>query len=129
MNWWQALITIALGNLIVLVPILLNAHPGTKYGIPFPVLARSSFGTVGANIPAVLRAIVACGWFGIQTFIGGEAVKTFLVAIWPGYANLGGGTSILGLGLPSALTFLLFWSLNIFIIYRGMNSVRAFENW
>ena len=74
MNWWQALATIALGNLIVLVPILLNAHPGTKYGIPFPVLARSSFGTVGANVPAILRAIVACGWFGIQTFIGGEAV-------------------------------------------------------
>src|SRR5262245_25502510 len=78
MNWWQALLTIALGNVIVLAPILLNAHPGTKYGIPFPVLARASFGTKGANLPAVLRAIVACGWFGIQTFIGGEAVKTFI---------------------------------------------------
>jgi NCS1 family nucleobase:cation symporter-1 len=129
MNWWQALATIGLGNLIVLAPILLNAHPGTKYGIPFPVLARSSFGTVGANIPAVLRAIVACGWFGIQTFIGGEAVKTFLGAIWPSFATLGGKASFLGLGLPSALTFLFFWGLNIFIIYRGMNAVRVFENW
>src|SRR5262249_17835505 len=77
-RWWQALLTIGLGNVIVLAPILLNAHPGTRYGIPFPVLARSSFGTSGANVPAVLRAIVACGWFGIQTFIGGEALKTFV---------------------------------------------------
>jgi NCS1 family nucleobase:cation symporter-1 len=65
MNWWQSLLTIALGNIIVCGPILLNAHPGTKYGVPFPVLARASFGTVGANIPAVSRGIVACGWFGI----------------------------------------------------------------
>jgi NCS1 family nucleobase:cation symporter-1 len=129
MNWWQALLTIGLGNLIVLVPILLNAHPGTKYGIPFPVLARAAFGTVGANVPAVLRAIVACGWFGIQTFIGGEAVKTFIEAMWPGYASLGGGAELLGLSLPSAITFLAFWALNILIIYRGMNAIRIFENW
>jgi NCS1 family nucleobase:cation symporter-1 len=129
MNWWQALLTIGLGNLIVLVPILLNAHPGTKYGVPFPVLARSSFGTTGANIPAVLRAGVACGWFGIQTYIGGEAVKTFIAAIWPGFATLGGGAEIVGLSVPSAITFFLFWGLNIFIIYRGMNAVRVFENW
>lgn len=129
MSWKEALFTIALGNIIVLAPILLNAHPGTKYGIPFPVLARSSFGTTGANIPAVLRAIVACGWFGIQTFIGGEAVKTFVVALWPGFATLGGDFSMLGLSLPSAITFLGFWALNIWIIYRGMNAVRVFENW
>src|SRR4051812_25985889 len=78
MNWWQALGTILLGNLIVLAPILLNSHPGTKYGIPFPVLARASFGTAGANLPAVLRAIVACGWVGIQTVIGGEAGENLL---------------------------------------------------
>ncbi len=129
MNWWQALFTIGLGNLIVLVPILLNAHPGTRYGVPFPVLARSSFGTLGANVPAILRAIVACGWFGIQTYIGGEAVRTFLVALWPGYDALGGGATLLGLTLPSAITFMAFWGLNIFIIYRGMNAVRVFENW
>ena len=129
MSWWQALFTIALGNVIVLVPILLNAHPGTRYGIPFPVLARASFGTLGANVPALLRAVVACGWFGIQTYIGGEAVKTFLEAIWPSFGALGGGASMLGLSLPSALTFMLFWGLQIFIIYRGMNAVRVFENW
>src|SRR5438876_4216409 len=89
MNWWQALLTIGLGNLIVLVPILFNAHPGTKYGIPFPVLARASFGTAGANVPALLRALVACGWFGIQTYIGGEAIRTFLEALWPGYVRIG----------------------------------------
>ncbi len=129
MNWWQALITIALGNLIVLIPILLNAHPGTRYGIPFPVLARSSFGTYGANVPAMLRAVVACGWFGIQTFIGGEAVKTFVIALWPGFAELGGGGSFAGLSAPSAITFAVFWALNILVIFRGMNAIRIFENW
>jgi nucleobase:cation symporter-1, NCS1 family len=130
MNWWQALLTIGLGNIIVLAPILLNAHPGTKYGVPFPVLARSSFGTLGANVPAVLRAVVACGWFGIQTFIGGEAVKTFIVAMAPGFAEIGGSFMFPGgLSLSSAITFLIFWALNILIIYRGMNAVRIFENW
>ncbi|MCX5639915.1 MAG: NCS1 family nucleobase:cation symporter-1, partial [Planctomycetota bacterium] len=129
MNWWQALLTIGLGNLIVLIPILLNAHPGTKYGIPFPVLARSSFGTVGANVPALLRAVVACGWFGIQTYIGGEAVRTFLVAAWPAFDQVGGGAMILGLGIPSAITFMIFWSINIVIVLVGMNAVRVFENW
>jgi NCS1 family nucleobase:cation symporter-1 len=129
MNWWQAIVTIGLGNLIVLVPILMNAHPGTKYGVPFPVLARASFGTAGANLPAVLRAIVACGWFGIQTYLGGEAVRSFVVAVWPGFAQIGGGATFAGLSVPSAITFMTFWAINIFIIYRGMNAVRVFENW
>lgn len=129
MNWWQALLTIGLANLIVLIPILLNAHAGTRYGIPFPVFARAAFGTQGANVPAILRAGVACGWFGIQTFIGGEAVRTFIEAIWPGFAQVGGGWTFTGLSLPSAITFAIFWVLNIWIIYRGMNAVRIFENW
>ena len=129
MNWWQSLITIAVGNVIVLGPMLLNAHSGTKYGLPFPVLARASFGTVGANIPAILRAIVCCGWFGIQTFIGGEAVKTFIEAAWPGYAHLGSGALVLGLSIPSMITFLAFWFLNILIIHKGMSAVKVFENW
>ncbi len=129
MNWWQALLTIGLGNLIVLVPILLNAHPGTKYGIPFPVLARASFGTEGANVPAVLRALVACGWFGINTVIGGEAIRTFISTFWPGFSEIGAGVSLFGLSIPSAMTFLLFWALNILIIFKGMNAVRVFENW
>src|SRR6201987_4351846 len=83
MNWWQAVSTILLGNLIVLVPMILNAHAGTQYGIPFPVLVRSSFGVKGANIPAVLRALVACGWFGIQTWIGGQAIATMLKIAFP----------------------------------------------
>ncbi|MBA2321588.1 MAG: NCS1 family nucleobase:cation symporter-1 [Deltaproteobacteria bacterium] len=129
MNAWQAMLVVALGNLIVLVPILLNAHPGTKYGIPFPVLARASFGTTGAQIPAMLRALVACGWFGVQTWIGGEAVRTFLQALWPGFAALNETVLPTGLGLGSAITFFLFWALNIAIIFRGMNAVRLFENW
>ena len=85
MNWWQALTTILIGNTIVLIPILLNSHPGTKYGIPFPVFARAAYGVYGSNLPALMRAIVACGWFGIQAWIGGEALHTLFKAIFPGW--------------------------------------------
>jgi NCS1 family nucleobase:cation symporter-1 len=88
MNWKQAVTTIFIGNVIVLVPMLLNSHPGAKYGIPFPVLARASFGVLGANMAAVLRALVACGWFGIQTWIGGEAIRTLLATLAPGWKNV-----------------------------------------
>ena len=91
MNWWQALLTILLGNIIVLAPILLNSHPGTRYGIPFPVFARAAYGTVGSNLPALLRALVACGWFGIQAWIGGQAVQVLLRAFVPGWQTLLGG--------------------------------------
>ncbi|MFI5007099.1 MAG: NCS1 family nucleobase:cation symporter-1 [Solirubrobacterales bacterium] len=128
MNWWQALITILLGNTIVLAPILLNSHPGTKYGIPFPVFARASYGTIGSNLPALMRAIVACGWFGIQAWIGGEALHTLFTSLWPGWpALLGSGFS--GHSGTEWLSFLLFWGLNIFIIYKGMDLLRLVENW
>lgn len=128
MNWWQALITILLGNVIVLAPILLNSHPGTKYGIPFPVFARAAYGTFGSNLPALMRAIVACGWFGIQAWIGGQALQTFFAAFVPGWATLL-GHPIGGHAPTEWLSFLLFWGLNILIIYRGMNVLRHFENW
>jgi len=128
MNWKQALFTILLGNTIVLIPIVLNSHPGTKYGIPFPVFARAAYGTLGSNVPALMRALVACGWFGIQAWIGGEALHTFLKAVIPGWpALLGPGFG--GHTTTEWLSFLLFWALNIFIIYRGMDLVRAVENW
>ena len=88
MNWWQALFTILLGNIIVLVPILLNSHPGTKYGIPFPVFARAAYGTSGSNLPALMRAIVACGWFGIQAWIGGQALHTFFACDHSGLGHV-----------------------------------------
>jgi NCS1 family nucleobase:cation symporter-1 len=129
MNWWQALLTIGLGNAIVLVPILLNSHPGTKYGIPFPVFARASYGVFGANVPAIMRAIVACGWFGIQCWIGGEALQTFLTSIVPSWPEMLGAAKVGG-HLPTEwLSFLLFWSLNILIVYRGMDLLRKVENW
>src|SRR4051812_44107061 len=87
MNWWQSVLTIFLGNLIVLIPMVLNAHAGTKYGIPFPVYCRASFGTWGANIPALLRALVACGWFGIQAWIGGAALFQIGCVFWPSLAS------------------------------------------
>jgi NCS1 family nucleobase:cation symporter-1 len=128
MNWSQALMTILLGNTIVLIPILLNSHPGTKYGIPFPVFARAAYGTLGSNVPALMRALVACGWFGIQAWIGGEALHTFfktLVPAWPGLLGAGFG----GHTTTEWVSFLLFWGLNVFIIYRGMDLVREVENW
>ncbi len=88
MNWWQALVTILIGNAIVLVPILLNSHPGTKYGIPFPVFARAAYGVYGANVPAFMRAIVACGWFGINAWIGGQALQTFFKSLSPAWPEL-----------------------------------------
>src|SRR5579864_8136076 len=91
MNWWQALVTILLGNSIVLIPILLNSHPGTKYGIPFPVFARAAYGTLGSNLPALMRALVACGWFGIQAWIGGAALHVFFGAVFPQWHTLLGG--------------------------------------
>jgi len=128
MNWRQALFTILLGNTIVLVPILLNSHPGTKYGIPFPVFARAAYGTLGSNVPALMRALVACGWFGIQAWIGGEALHTFFKTVIPGWPTLlGAGAG--GHTTTEWLSFLLFWGLNVFIIYRGMDLVREVENW
>ena len=128
MNWRQALVTILLGNTIVLVPILLNSHPGTKYGIPFPVFARAAYGTVGSNLPAMMRALVACGWFGIQSWIGGEALDTLVAAIVPGWHGLL-GAGFGGHTMTAWLSFLLFWGINVFIIYRGIDLLRKVENW
>src|SRR5581483_7868860 len=118
MSWWQAICTILLGNLIVLVPMLLNAHAGAKFGIPFPVLVRASFGVRGANIPAVLRALVACGWFGIQTWIGGQAIFSMLQIVWPDAGRLPGGIWI---------CFFAFWALNIAVIWRGIETIKFLE--
>ncbi len=127
MNWWQALGTILLGNTIVLVPILLNSHPGTRYGIPFPVFARAAYGTIGSNLPAMMRAIVACGWFGIQCWIGGEALNTLFASVDPHWASrlsrLGGHAG------TEWLSFFLFWALNMVIVCRGMDLLRKVENW
>ena len=109
MNWKQALLTVALGNLIVLIPLLLNAHAGSKYGIPFPVFVRAPFGVRGANIPAMLRAIVACGWFGIQSWIGGQAIYAMLVVVWPAAAHATWALWVCFLG---------FWALNMFVVWK-----------
>lgn len=123
MNWWQAVLTIFLGNAIVLVPMVLNAHAGTAYGIPFPVFCRASFGTRGANVPALLRALVACGWFGIQAWIGGDAIHQILAVFFPKLAE---GAKIAGLGISGSqlVCFLFFWSINMWVIYRGIHTIR-----
>ncbi len=118
MNWKQALFTVFLGNVLVLVPMLLNAHAGTRYGIPFPVFARASFGVMGANVPAILRALVACGWFGIQTWIGGEAINAMLIALAPGWQHFQYGP---------AICFGFFWLLNVLVILRGIETIRFLQ--
>jgi NCS1 family nucleobase:cation symporter-1 len=128
MSWAQALFTITLGNLIVLVPMTLNAHAGTKYGIPFPVLLRSSFGVYGANIPAMMRALVACGWFGIQSWIGGAAIYALHAVIFEFEPAPVGSGPFLGLTAGQLGCFLLFWSVNIAVILAGMKSIKWLEN-
>jgi NCS1 family nucleobase:cation symporter-1 len=120
MSWKQAIGTILLGNLIVLVPMLLNAHAGAKYGIPFPVFVRASFGPVGANLPAILRAIVACGWFGIQTWIGGQAIAAMVAVLWPHTASM---------PVVTWVCFLGFWLLNMAVVWRGVESIRFLQSW
>ena len=120
MTWGQAMTTILLGNTIVLVPMILNAHAGTKYGVSFPVLCRASFGVRGANVPAVLRALVACGWFGIQTWIGGLALNTLLAAAWPAWAGIAGNVWI---------AFAAFWLIQVAIILRGLEGIKRLESW
>jgi nucleobase:cation symporter-1, NCS1 family len=119
MSWKQAIATILLGNLIVLVPMILNAHAGTKYGIPFPVFVRAPFGVRGANVPAVLRAFVACGWFGIQSWIGGQAIYSMLEVLWPAEANHAG---------VAWMCFFAFWLLNMFVIWRGIETIKFLES-
>ncbi|MBL7716821.1 MAG: NCS1 family nucleobase:cation symporter-1 [Bdellovibrionales bacterium] len=125
MNWWQAILTIFLGNTIVLGPMVLNGHAGAKYGIPFPILARASFGIRGANIPAILRAIVACGWFGIQTWIGGYSIFQMIKVWFPGFGTLPViFPASWGLETGPAITFLAFWALNMLVVYYGVDSIR-----
>ena len=118
MNWKQAIFTVFLGNVLVLVPMLLNAHAGARYGIPFPVFARASFGVLGANVPAILRALVACGWFGIQTWIGGEAINAMIIALVPAWKNFPAGVWV---------CFGFFWLLNVLVIVRGIRTIRFLQ--
>src|SRR5260370_5253800 len=118
MSWIQAVLTILLGNLIVLIAMLLNALAGPRYGIPFPVSVRASFGVRGANVPAILRALVACGWFGIQAWIGGQAIYSMLRIVWPGAANLSGS---------SWICFFLFWAINMVVVWRGIETIKFLE--
>ncbi len=127
MNWCQAFLTIFLGNTIVLVPMIMNAHSVTKYGIPFPIYCRASFGILGANVPALLRALVACGWFGIQTWIGGGAIYQILAIYVPSLKEI---APIAGLGINAAqlVCFLAFWAVNMIVIWMGINSIRVLLN-
>ncbi|NNA84390.1 NCS1 family nucleobase:cation symporter-1 [Pseudomonas fragi] len=115
----EALLAILLANIVVLIPLTLNAFAGTKYGIPFPVLLRSSFGIIGSNVPCLIRALVACGWFGIQTLFGGLAIHLFLGSVFEGWKSLGGTGEVIG--------FMIFWALNLWVVLRGAESIKWLE--
>jgi NCS1 family nucleobase:cation symporter-1 len=128
MSWRQAMLTIFLGNTIVLLPMILNAHAGARYGIPFPVFARASFGVLGSNVPALLRALVACGWFGIQTWLGGAALHQLAAVAWPALDQDTTHIPLLGLTASELAAFLLFWAVNVWFIVRGTESIKGLES-
>ena len=128
-TWQASVLSVALGNLVVLVPMVMNAHAGTKYGVPFPVLVRSSFGVVGANVPALMRAFVACGWFGIQTYIGGAAIFTMAKVLFLGDGFVESRLPVLGIGPFELICFVAFWAMQVAIIVRGVESIRVLETW
>lgn len=127
LSWGWALIAIFVGNAIVLVPLLVNGHAGTRYGIPFPVYIRAPFGLRGAHVPSLLRAVVACGWFGIQTWVGGLAIHEMLALVWPAWGTLGGDWRFIGETLPHFLAFLMFWAINVWFVWRGTESIKWLE--
>ena len=129
MNWWQALITILLGNVIVLIPMVLNAHVGTKYGIPLPVFLRLNFGIDGAILAGLLRGLVACGWFGIQTWIGGTAIYQILMVMMPGLVDSADVGNSVDPNIWQLACFLLFWAINMYIIFKGIDSIKKLETW
>jgi NCS1 family nucleobase:cation symporter-1 len=128
MNWWQAVLTVLLGNLIVLVPLALNARAGAAYGIPFPVLLRSSFGVFGSNIPAMMRAVVACGWFGIQTWIGGSAIYSISALVLGFDPAQKQNLPVLGISPGEFACFLVFWAINMAVVIKGIGCIRRLEN-
>jgi len=130
MNWWQATLTVMAGNIIVLIPMILNGHAGTKLGVPFPVLVRSSFGINGAHVPSIARSLVACGWFGIQTWIGGAAIYTILGVL--GVYNPSTDTHtlpVLGITAIQLACFLAFWVVHVVIVIKGVESIKVLETW
>ncbi len=126
-SWQAAVLSVALGNVVVLVPMVLNAHAGTRYGIPFPVVVRSSFGVLGANIPALLRAFVACGWFGIQTYIGGQAIAVIMRVVW--HLAPAAKLPVLGIEPLELACFMGFWAVQVAIIVRGIDSIRVLQTY
>jgi NCS1 family nucleobase:cation symporter-1 len=127
LNWWQSLLAVLLGNAIVFVPLAINGHAGTSHGIPFPVFARAAFGIRGAHVPSLLRSVIACGWFGIQTWIGGFAINVILGILWPQWRTLGGDWTFMGNAAPLYLSFVIFWLVNMYFVWAGTESIKWME--
>jgi NCS1 family nucleobase:cation symporter-1 len=126
-GWRASLVAILLGNVIVLVPMLIHGHAGARYGIPFPVFARAAFGVRGTHLPSMLRALVACGWFGIQTWVGGLAMHALARILWPGFVELGGDWRLMDHTAAEFLCFALFWAMNLYFVWAGTESIKWLE--
>ncbi len=122
LNWYEALIIIGLANLIITVPMILNGHAGVKYGVPFPVIGRAAFGIKGIHIASVTRGVIACGWFGVQTWIGGLAIYAIFNAVT-------GNQGELGLSVGKFIGFAIFWCINIYFIWKGTESIKWLETY
>ncbi|KAI8563214.1 hypothetical protein RHMOL_Rhmol03G0095000 [Rhododendron molle] len=129
MSWWQGIATVVAANVILLIPLVLTGHPGTRYGIPFPVLARSSFGIRGAHVPTLLRALVGCGWYGIETWIGGEAIFLLLPKSIKASQSLSQNLPWLGTSPLEFACFVVFWFVQLAIVWRGMEGIRKLEKY
>lgn len=127
LGWRWSLFAVALGNLIVLVPLVINAHAGTRYGIPFPVFARAAFGTRGTHVPSLLRAVVACGWFGIQTWIGGLAIHALAGILWPEALGIGGAWRFMDYTAAHYLAFAAFWAVNLYFVWAGTEAIKVLQ--
>ncbi|XP_042510658.1 purine-uracil permease NCS1 [Macadamia integrifolia] len=128
MAWWQGIATVVAANVILLVPLILTGHPGTHYGISFPVLARSAFGIRGAHVPTLLRALVGCGWFGIETWIGGDAIFLLLPSFLK-HASFARSLPWLGTSPLEFACFLVFWMAQMAIIWKGIDGIRDLEKY
>ncbi|MEH7125211.1 NCS1 family nucleobase:cation symporter [Bacillus sp. JJ1773] len=129
MSAGQVFAAIIFASIILAAALVFNGHAGSKYGLPFSMFLRTSFGTKGAMIAGVLRGVIsAIMWFGFQTYAGSQALSILIGKLWPTYLTLGGDWNLLGLSLPALISFLLFWLFNVALIYGGMGLLSKFTN-
>ena len=125
---WQVLVALVVGIVIVQVFCNLVAKPSQKTGVPYPVINRAVFGVLGANIPAIIRGLIAVAWYGVQTFLAAEALNIIFLKFIPSSAALL-ETSFLGLSTLGWISYAILWVAQAALFWRGMESIRKFIDW